>query len=53
MFLFGDGDGGFFGNAFDLDFDGKLDLMERAADFGLFMQMVNEAEKEEAAEEDW
>lgn len=44
--LFGDNGGGFFGNAFDLNLDGHLDPLERAADFGAFMKMVEEDERE-------
>ena len=35
---------GFFGNLFDLNGDGKMDAFEKAAEFGLFMQMMD-AEK--------
>ena len=45
--LFGSDDRGFFGDAFDLNFDGKLDAFERAADMGLFMEMMKEEEREE------
>lgn len=56
--LFGNGDRGFFGDAFDLNFDGHLDPLERVADFGAFMQMVEEDETDdyevdEYAEDDW
>lgn len=51
--LFGNGNSGFFGTAFDLDFDGHLDTFERAADFGLFMEMVNETDKEDDYFNEW
>lgn len=47
MFGFFDNDGGFFGKLFDIDGDGKLDPFERAADFGLFMQMMEEEEEDD------
>ena len=37
---------GIFGGLFDLNRDGKMDSFERAAEFGMFMQMV-EADKNE------
>ena len=43
--------GGFFGNTFDLNHDGQLDALERAADFGLFVEIM-EAEENADAEED-
>ena len=36
---------GFFGRAFDFDGNGKLEGFERAADFALFMQMMEEEER--------
>ncbi len=36
--------GGFFGNMFDFDGDGKLDPMERAMDFLAFDEMTREDE---------
>ena len=45
--LFGDNDDGFFGKAFDFDHDGHLDPLERAADFGMFMEMIEEDERED------
>ena len=48
-------DKGFFGGLFDFNGDGKLDTFERAADFGLFVKMVedgNDNEDEAEAEED-
>lgn len=41
-------DKGFFGGLFDFNGDGKLDGLERAADFAAFHQMMSESEKEEA-----
>lgn len=38
-------DKGLFGNMFDFNHDGKMDSFEKAAEFGFFMQMMNEAEK--------
>ena len=31
---------GIFGDLFDFNGDGKLDFFEKAAEFGMFMQMV-------------
>ena len=36
---------GLFGRAFDFDGNGKLEGFERAADFALFMQMMEEEER--------
>ena len=44
-------DKGFFGGLFDFDGDGKLDTFEKAADFGLFVKMMEE--DEECMEEDY
>lgn len=41
------GDKGFFGGIFDFNNDGKLDALERAADFGMFMNMVDSANEDE------
>lgn len=41
------GDKGFFGGIFDFNNDGKLDGLERAADFGMFMNMVDSAKEDE------
>lgn len=41
------GDNGFFGEIFDFNNDGKLDGLERAADFGMFMNMVDSAKEDE------
>ena len=40
-------DKGFFGGLFDFNGDGKLDLFEKAADTGLFVQMTEDFEREE------
>ena len=45
-------DNGFFGTLFDFDGDGKLNDLEKAADFGAFMNLVQEDEKEEGENED-
>lgn len=44
-------DKGFFGNLFDFNGDGKLDSFEKAMDFGAFMSMRENLEKEEEEEE--
>ncbi len=44
---------GFFGDLFDFNGDGKLDAMERAADFGMFAEMMEEDEQEDADDEEW
>jgi len=41
------GDKGFFGGIFDFNNDGKFDGLERAADFGMFMNMVDSAKEDE------
>jgi len=41
------GDKGFFGGIFDFNNDGKLEGLERAADFGMFMNMVDSAKEDE------
>ena len=38
---------GLFGNLFDFNGDGKLDSFEKAAEFGMFMQMVNSTKNDE------
>ena len=43
-------DKGFFGGLFDFNKDGKLDASEQAADFGMFMHMMDESEKQEKIE---
>ena len=40
-------DKGLFGGLFDFNGDGKLDSFERAAEFGMFMQMID-SEKNDA-----
>ena len=35
----------FWGGMFDFNNDGKMDSFERAAEFGFFMQMMDEMEK--------
>lgn len=44
-------DKGFFGGLFDFNNDGKLDTFEQAADFGMFMHMMDESEKQQKADE--
>ena len=39
-------DKGFFGGLFDFDGDGKLDTFEKAADFGMFVKMLEDEENE-------
>lgn len=41
-------DKGFFGDLFDFNNDGKLDMFEQAADFAAFQQMIKQAELEES-----
>lgn len=41
-------DEGFFGDLFDFNNDGKLDMFEQAADFAAFQQMIKQAELEES-----
>ena len=36
-----------FGNLFDFNGDGKLDPMEKGAEFGFFMQMMDAAKQDE------
>ena len=38
---------GLFGGLFDFDGDGKLDSFEKAAEFGMFMQMIDSEKNEE------
>ena len=38
-------DEGLFGGMFDFNGDGKLDSFEKAAEFGFFMQMMDDIEK--------
>ena len=37
---------GIFGDLFDFNGDGKLDFFEKAAEFGMFMQMVESCEQD-------
>ena len=46
------GDKGFFGGLFDFNGDGKLDSFERAADFAAFAELMDEAERNEADNDD-
>ena len=46
------GDKGFFGGLFDFNGDGKLDSFERAADFASFAELMDEAERNEADEDE-
>ncbi len=39
---------GFFGDLFDFNNDGKLDMFEQAADFAAFQQMIKQADLEES-----
>ena len=39
---------GFFGDLFDFNNDGKLDMFEQAADFAAFQQMIKQADFEES-----
>lgn len=41
-----------FGDMFDFNHDGKLDSFERAAEFGAFMQMINDIERDERNDSD-
>ena len=45
-------DKGFFGSLFDFDGDGNLDTFEKAADFGMFVKMMEDIEDEEGDEDD-
>ena len=45
-------DKGFFGGLFDFDGDGKLGTFEKAADFGLFVKMMEDIEGEEEEKDD-
>ena len=45
-------DKGFFGGLFDFDGDGKLDTIEKAADFGMFVKMMEDSEESEDKEYD-
>lgn len=43
---------GFFGGLFDFDGDGKLDTFEKAADFGMFIKMMEDIDNEEKEDDD-
>ena len=43
---------GIFGNLFDFNGDGKLDALEQAMDFGLFVQMMEELDQEDETSDD-
>ena len=43
---------GFFGKAFDFNFDGHLDNFERAADFAMFMGVMDAAAEMESTRND-
>lgn len=42
---------GFFGDLFDLDCNGKLDIFEQSLDIMLFQELVSEAEEDENMED--
>ena len=42
---------GLFGNAFDLNHDGKLDAFERASEFAFFSSIMEEEKEEEDRDE--
>lgn len=42
---------GLFGNAFDLNHDGKLDVFEQASEFALFSSIMEEEKEEEDRDE--
>lgn len=44
---------GIFGNMFDFNGDGKLDALEQAMDFGLFVHMMDELNQDEDNDEDF
>ena len=45
-------DHGFFGMAFDFDFNGHLNNFERAADFAMFMNVMEESERTDLWDDD-
>ena len=45
-------DKGFFGSLFDFDGDGKLDTFEKAADFGMFVKMMEDSEDKEDGDDE-
>ena len=42
---------GFFGMLFDMDGNGELDIFERVADLGAFVQMMSDDENEDPFED--
>lgn len=40
---------GIFGDLFDFNRDGRLDSFEKAAEFGAFMNMISDSQKDEIA----
>ncbi len=45
---------GFFGDLFDFDHDGELDMFEQAADFSMFANIMDENErKHDDNDADW
>ena len=45
-------DKGFFGGLFDFNGDGKLDTLEKAADFSAFINLVESDKKNDEADDD-
>ena len=45
-------DKGFFGGLFDFDGDDKLNIFEKAADFGMFVKVMEDAEDKENEDEE-
>ena len=45
-------DKGFFGGLFDFDGDGKLNTFEKAADFGMFVKIMEDSKDEEDKNDD-
>ena len=43
---------GFFGGLFDFDGNSKLDTFEKAADFGMFIKMMEDIDNEEKEDDD-
>ena len=43
---------GIFGDLFDFNNDGKLDAFEKAAEFGMLMQMIESEEQDEEDDEE-
>ncbi len=44
---------GFFGELFDLDRNGRLDVFEQSLDIMLFQELVSKQEEENNEEEEW